>query len=141
MRKELFVSALLCVTTLTTNAQVYPGDRWAQLPVVDPYGDMLNPSTARMMAELDAKRQEHFEYYQRAAQTSINAKDWRGAISYVNEALKTGYYTAYIYYLKGYAYEQQNELINAKRFYRKAKRKGSTEAAQALWRMKNNKNK
>lgn len=136
MKKKLFVSALLSMLVLKGQAQVYPGDTWAQLPVMDLYGNTLNPNTARMMAEADARREQMFEYYEEEAEKAIAASNWEKAITYVDWALDTGYYNSHVYFLKGFAYEKKGDLFKAKRFYRKAKRKGSLQAERALDRLK-----
>lgn len=76
MKKKVFVMALTCMMALQGNAQVYQYDTWSQLPVQDIYGDMLNPSMARMMAEADARMEEAFNFYYDEARKACGQKNW-----------------------------------------------------------------
>lgn len=136
MKKIVTMMALTCTMTLQGNAQVYQYDTWSQLPVQDIYGDMLNPSMARMMAEADARMEEAFNFYYDKARDACGQKNWSYTIYYADKALDTGYYNSDVFYLKGCAYEGLGNLRKAKSQYRKAKRKGSNLAKWALERLK-----
>jgi len=136
MKRMVILTALMGAMVMNGRAQVGAYDTYVELPVVDLYGGMLNANTARMMAELDARKKEQFEYYQQEAQKAIGEKNWWRAIRCVNEALQTGYENSYVYYLKGFAFERAGDLKNAKKAYKKAKRKGSLDAIQGLARLR-----
>ena len=132
MKKKGLITALLCMTTWQGFAQIYSGDNWTALPTVDLYDNGSMTMYARALAETAARREAAFEQYSEMAVEAFKAKQWNYVIRYVNQALETKYYNGYVYYLRGYAYEQLGNERAAKRDYKKGKRHQSSQAAYAL---------
>ena len=61
---------------------------------------------------------------------------WNYTISYVNQALRTGFYCGTLYYIRGFAYESLGDFKSAKKDYKTGKKYDSVEAAQALEQLK-----
>lgn len=132
MRKRIITVLLICSVVMNSEAQVYSGDTWAQLPTRDLYdSDMMN-MYARAWAETAARRQELFYRYAELAANALKNREWNKAIYYVNEAFDTQYTAGVLYYIRGYAYEQLGNYRAAKRDYKKGKKDNCIEASEAL---------
>lgn len=53
-------------------------------------------------------------------------------LTYSNYALETGWYNSKLYFDRGVVYERLNDFKNAKKEYKKAKKRGYAYAASAL---------
>ena len=87
-------------------------------------------------AEYQRQQKERFEHYQQIAYSYYNKKDWNGFLTYSKYALDCGWYNARLYYDRGMAYEMLNDFKNAKREYKKARKKGYAYAEDALQSLK-----
>lgn len=91
---------------------------------------------AQAKAAYDAPMEQLFDQYQDEAYRRYNNQDLYGFLTYSNYALQTGWYTAKLYYDRGVVYERFNDFKNAKREYKKAKKKGYAYAEYALQSLK-----
>lgn len=132
MKKKFLAITLTCFMAMNADAQVYAGDTWLPMPTMDLYDTGMMNMYARALAETAARRQAYFERCSDQAVEAYNHRLWNDVIYYVNEALETKYYNGYVYFLRGYAYEQLGNLRAAKKDYRKGKKYNSREAAWAL---------
>lgn len=139
MKKKILMMALMCLMAASSNAQVYGGDTWVQLPTRDLYDSQtMNMALqhAEMAARIRARKEAMWEQYSDLAYESYNNRQWNRVISYVDLALDTGFYNSDMYYIRGYAYEQLGEFRLAKKNYRKAKKYGNYRAELALDELK-----
>lgn len=136
MKKKIFVIMLTGMIATSGKAQVYAGDNWGQLPTMDLYDTGMINMHLRALAETAAQRKENYYRYSDMAIEAYNNKQWNYAIYYVNEALNTRYYSGLLYYIRGYAYEQNGNLRAAKKDYKRGKKYNCLEAVQALEALK-----
>ena len=127
---------MTCSLVLNARAQVYAGDSWMQMPTADLYDAGTMNMYLRALAETEARRKENYQRYNSSAFDAYKNKQWNSVIYYVNMALETKYYSGQLYYIRGYAYEQNGNLRAAKKDYKKGKKYGSIEAARALEALK-----
>ena len=92
-----------------------------------------------IMAQIEAQKRAQFEENQDLAYEAINRGNWYGFIYYSNRALSTGYYNSKMYYYRGVCFEKMDRYKDAKKEYRKAKRKGYYGAKEALSNLKKKK--
>ena len=137
MKKKNFVIALACLITMNVDAQIYPYDTTVPSQPTELYDPNIMNMYIRSMAETAAYRKEKYYRYKNLAIEACKEKRWNYAIYYVNEALDTRYYSAQLYYIRGYAYEQLGNIRSAKRNYKIAQKYNFPEAAQALESLKN----
>lgn len=81
------------------------------------------------------------KYSTRIVERRIDAtttKTFLGFLTYSDYALRTGWYTAQLYYDRGVVYERMKDFKKAKKEYKKAKKAGSPMAYQALLSCKRN---
>ena len=127
--------AVMCLMAASSNAQVYGGDTWVQLPTRDLYDSQtMNMALqhAEIAARVRARKEAMWEQYSDLAYENYNDRQWNRVISSVNLALETGFYNSDMYYMRGYAYEQLGYYKLAKKDYRKAKKYGNYQAESAL---------
>lgn len=136
MKKKIFVIMMTGMIVTSGKAQVYGGDTWVQFPTRDLYDTGMMDMYLRALAETSELRKQNYYRYSDLAIEAYNNKQWNNAIYYVNEALKTKYYSGQLYYIRGYAYEQNGNLRAAKKDYKKGKKYNCPEAAQALEALK-----
>ena len=135
MKKKILMMALMCQMAASSNAQVYGGDTWVQLPTRDLYDSQTMSMAlqhAEMAARIRARKEAMWEQYSDLAYENYNNRQWNRVISSVNLALETGFYNSDVYYMRGYAYEQLGYFKLAKKDYRKAKKYGNYQAESAL---------
>jgi len=87
---------------------------------------------AQAEAAYNAQMKQRFEQYQDEAYRRYNKQDWYGFLTYSNYALETGWYNSQLYYDRGVVYERLNNFRQAKKEYKKAKKKGYAYAERAL---------
>ena len=117
--------------TLSVKAQ-YQYDRALPLPTVDLYDTGAMNMYLNALAQTTPRREARYHEYCDMAYEALNNRQWSYVISYVNQALGTGFYCGSIYYIRGYAYESLGNYKAAKRDYKIGKKYNSVEAAQAL---------
>lgn len=127
---------MTCSLAMNADAQVYAGDSWMQMPTADLYDDGTMNMYLRALAETEARRKENYQRYSNMALKACRNRQWNSVIYYVNMALETKYYSGQLYYIRGYAFEQNGNLRAAKKDYKKGKKYGSIEAARALEALK-----
>lgn len=127
---------MTCSLALNADAQVYAGDSWMQMPTADLYDAGTMNMYLRALAETEARRKENYQRYNSLAFDAYKNKQWNSVIYYVNMALETKYYSGQLYYIRGYAFEQNGNQRAAKKDYKKGKKYGSIEAARALEALK-----
>ena len=127
---------MTCSLALNADAQVYAGDSWMQMPTADLYDAGTMNMYLRALAETEARRKENYQRYNSLAFDAYKNKQWNSVIYYVNMALETKYYSGQLYYIRGYAFEQNGNMRAAKKDYKKGKKNGSIEAARALEALK-----
>lgn len=134
-KRTLTITVMALMVFLTANAQVGAYDRAIPLPTRDLYDTQtmsMALAHAQMAVRVEAQRRELFNIYANRAVEAYNNRQWGVAINCVNNALETTYYSAEVYYIRGYAYEQLGYYRDAKRDYKKAKKYGYADAASAL---------
>ena len=136
MKKMILTMALTCLMTKGAEAQIGPYDTYMRMPSADLYDMGMMNAYARVLAEAAARRQEIYDRYSNMAVEAYKNRQWNSVIYYVNMALETKYYSGQLYYIRGYAYEQNGNLRAAKKDYKKGKKYGSIEAARALEALK-----
>jgi len=136
MKKKIFAITLACMMATGMEAQVGAYDNWMQMPTRGIYDDEMTNMYARALAETAARRQANFERYSNMASEAFTKKQWNYVIYYVNAAFDTQYYNGQLYYMRGYAFEMLGNERNAKKDYRKGKKKNSYQAALALDQLK-----
>ena len=136
MKKKVMTLALMCSLAMSSEAQIYAGDSWTQLPTTDMYDTNVMNMHLRALAETAALRKENYFRYSDMAIEAYRNGQWNNVVYYVNEALNTRYYSGQLYYLRGYAYEQLGNLRAAKKDYKKGVKYNCPEAAQALEALK-----
>lgn len=92
--------------------------------------------SAQAQAIDNAYRQRKFEEYQDEAYRALNRGDRSGFLTYSSYALNTGWYNAKLYYDRGQAFQYFGDYKNAKKEYKKAKKKGYYLANIALEELK-----
>lgn len=135
MKKKIIMILLMWLMVTSSNAQIYAGDTWMQMPTRDLYDPQIMSMAlqhAEMAARVAAYKQARFEEYEELAYRAFQKNRWSDVIYNVEQALETEYYNGSIYYMRGYAYEQLGKLKEAKRDYKKGKKYNCQEAADAL---------
>lgn len=135
MKKKVLIGALTCMMALNAHAQ-YQYDRALPLPTVDLYDTGVMNMYLRALAETAPRRQQRYEEFADLAFNAFEDNQWSSVISYVNQALSTGFYCGYLFYIRGYALEQQGNLKAAKNDYKTGKKYNCREAALALEALK-----
>lgn len=129
MKKTLTI-LILIFTALTINAQFVINSKFRPLS----YEELL--LHAQATAARDAYNKARFEEYTDKAYDLLNHGNKQGFITYSNYALQTGWYNAKLYYDRGEVFLSFGDYKNAKKEYKKAKRKGYYLAESALQRLK-----
>lgn len=141
------ILTLFCASALTldVSAQIYSYDGAMMMPTRDLYSDWQSfgdiAKAARMAAAADHRRKSHFEDYESEAYDYFNRGDYYNCLYSSSLALETGFYTPRLFYIRGIAFERIGNYKEAKKMYRKAKRKGFTPARTALEALKQSKKK
>lgn len=136
MKKKILAITFMCAMAMNGDAQVYAGDTWMQMPTMDLYDTGMMNMYARALAETAARRRANFEWYFDKAVSACERKEWSEVVYLVNQALGTRYESGYIYYIRGYAYEQLGNFRAAKKDYKKSKKMNTPGAAKALEALK-----
>lgn len=89
-------------------------------------------SEMAIIAYGEAMNKKKFQEYSLKAYEYLNKNNLYWFTYYALEALNTGYYNALLYYNLGIAYSVSGEKRNAKKYLKKAKRKGVNYAKSAL---------
>ena len=116
---------------LSVKAQ-FQYDAALPLPTVDLYDSGAMNMYLNALAQTAPRREARYHEYCDMAYEALDNHQWSYVISYVNQALGTGFYCGSIYYVRGYAYESLGNYKAAKRDYKIGKKYNSVEAAQAL---------
>ena len=130
MKKKVFVIALMCLVMAKGNAQTYGYDDYVRLPTMDLYDPGVMNMAIRAQAEMAARRQQYMDF---CANQAIEAKRegrWNDVIRYSNNALESGGDDVF-YLFRGTAYEELGYYKYALADYKRAKRAGISEAANA----------
>lgn len=136
MKKKMLTMVLMCIIAMGAKAQVYGYDSWAQMPTIDLYDDGMLNMLIRAAAENGARLKAEYEASYNQTETAFRQKRWYEVINNANRALAIRDYNGYLYYMRGYAYEQIGDWKEAKRDYKRGKRCGSGLAEQALSALK-----
>lgn len=131
MKKSFLIGAMMCWMALNAQAQ-YQYDRALPLPTVDLYDTGVMNMYLSALAQTHSRRQQQYEELTDQAIEAFNKGQWNYTISYVNQALRTGFYCGTLYYIRGFAYESLGDFKSAKKDYKTGKKYDSVEAAQAL---------
>lgn len=121
--------------TLSVKAQ-YQYDRALPLPTVDLYDTGAMNMYLNALAQTAPRREARYHEYCDMAYEALNNRQWSYVISYVNQALGTGFYCGSIYYIRGYAFERLGDIKAAKKDYKTGKKYNCREAAIALETLK-----
>lgn len=132
MKKKVLSVALFLAMSMNLNAQIYGDESPVVFPSQNLYDMGMMNMYIRSYAETAARRKEMFYRYTDLAEEACRNKQWNYVVYYVNEALETEYYNGYLFFLRGYAYEQIGNLKAAKKDYKRAVKNGYTTAARAL---------
>ena len=63
MKKKVMTLALMCCLAMGSEAQIYAGDSWVQLPTTDLYDTNVMNMHLRALAETAALRKEYYFRY------------------------------------------------------------------------------
>lgn len=141
------ILTLFCASALTldVSGQIFSNDGAMMMPTRDLYSDWQSfgdiANAARMAAAADHRRKSYFEDYVSDAYDFFNQGDYYNCLHSSSLALETGYYTPHLFYIRGLAFERIGNYREAKKMYRKAKRKGFAPAKTALEALKQSKKK
>ena len=130
MKKKVFITALMCLVMVKGNAQTYGYDDYVRLPTMDLYDPGVMNMAIRAQAEMAARRQQYMDF---CANQAIEAKRegrWNDVIRYSNNAMESGGDDVF-YLFRGTAYEELGYYKYALADYKRAKRAGISEAANA----------
>ena len=132
MKKSIILMTLSCILSVNSYAQVYANDHYIEMPTMDLYNPTLMRMAVQAARETAAQRRAYFERNHNDAIEAYRNKNWNLAIHYVNQALSTHFQNGQLYYIRGYANEQLGYLRDAKKDYKRGRKLGSQEAANAL---------
>lgn len=91
---------------------------------------------AEAQAARSAYNEQKFKEYKEIAYDALNHGNKHGFITYSNYALQTGWYNAKLYYDRGEVFLSLGDYKQAKKEYKKVKRKGYYLAEEALQKFK-----
>lgn len=137
--KIYFLLLFMAIFPVEMKAQIYGQDEAVQYPIMNypSIGEISEMAYyAKMRAQLEYLREENFRKYSQLAYASFKKGDYSGCLYYSEKALETTYFTADLYYIRGVSYEKLQLYKEAKKEYRRAKRKGSAYAISALKELK-----
>lgn len=120
----------MAICSLSMRAQA------VQTPTIDLYDTNMMNMYAWSYAQTYHARKQNYEYYVGKAFDAAKNEQWPYVITLVSNALNTGFWNADLYWLRGIAYENCGYLKDAKKDYKRSKRKGSSYAASSLARLK-----
>lgn len=92
----------------------------------------FEPLPSDLMMAAARSRANSFNEYSKKAYEALNKGDKYGFITYTNYALSTGFYSAKMYYDRGNVFIDLRDYKQAKKEYKKAKKRGYYQANQAL---------
>ena len=130
MKKKVFVTALMCLVMAKGNAQIYSYDDYVRFPTMDLYDPGTMNMAIRAQAEMAARRQQYVDFCAKQAAEARGKGKWNDIIKYSNDALACGDYKVF-YFFRGDAYEQLGYYKYALSDYKRAKKAGFSEAANA----------
>lgn len=130
MKKLFAVLIILSAFSNTCFSQIVINSKFKPLSYEELYWQ------AMAKAVYNQQQEALFDKYQNQAYECYNRRDWNGFLTYSNYALQTGWYTAKLYYDRGVVYERFNDFKNAKKEYKRAKKKGYAYAESALQSLK-----
>lgn len=134
MKIEMTRIAILFIILLSSSAicpaQIVINSKFQPLSYEELY------MQAMIEVEHKQRQKEKFEYYQTKAYKCYDRQDWYGFLTYSNYALDTGLSNARLYYYRGVVYEWLNDFKQAKKNYKKTKKKGYAYAEPALASLK-----
>ena len=131
MKKKILTTAVLLAMLANANAQIYGGESVVRYPTTNLYDPGIMNMYMRAYAETYERRATIFKEYASQAVDAFNEGEWGDAIKYATSALSL-FENGQQYYIRGYAYESLGYLKEAKRDYKKSKKHGYPDAAQAL---------
>lgn len=127
MKHILFPILLLFAVSINCNGQSLVITSKYKAPSLD---EML------LHAKIELIKEQCYNEWTEIAYDALEEGDRRTFLAYALRALTTDWYSAKLYYDIGDTYEYYGDLKNAKKYYRKAKRKGHSKAKTALERVK-----
>ena len=130
MKKEVMMLALMCLTMVKGNAQTYGYDDYVRFPTMDLYDPGVMNMAIRAQAEMAARRQQYMDFCANQAIEAKRERRWNDVIRYSNNALESGGDDVF-YLFRGTAYEELGYYKYALADYKRAKRAGISEAANA----------
>ena len=130
MKKKAFVIALMCLVMAKGNAQTYGYDDYVRLPTMDLYDSGVMNMSLNAHREMAARRQQYMEFCANQAMEAKREGRWNDVIKFSNDALEVGGYDVF-YLFRGDAYEQLGYYKYALADYKRAKKAGFSEAANA----------
>ena len=134
MKYLIILTALMCQFAVSMKAQIYPGDTYVRYPTRDLYDPAIMNMSLRAYAETAARRAALFDQFAQWAADAYNDARWNDAIKYASSALSL-FENGQQYYIRGYAYESLGYLKEAKKDYKKSKRRSYPDGARALERV------
>ena len=135
MKKKMLITALMGFMVLKGHAQTYGYDGWVQYPTTDLYDTGVMNMAVRAQAEMAARREQYIEFCANQVIEAKNDGRWNDVIKYSNNALECGDYQVF-YLFRGDAYEQLGYLNYALSDYKRAKKAGFPEGANAYYTLK-----
>jgi len=97
-----------------------------------PYVSSYVPGSAEASYNRSLVKMQLVKEYYEQIKISFARKDYDQCIYYYKQVEKTNYYYSGLYYTIGWCYYYKDNLRSAKKLWRKAAKKGSYEAEQAL---------
>lgn len=165
MKRKVKMMAIACITALSCQAQntIFPtrdlydtGSMMMYLDAVrhraanrerdyEAYAREMERRREYEKAYAQAMERQRIEYERREstyknnvdlAVKNLENRKWKDVIGNVNAALRTGFWYPELYYFRGLAYENLGYYAYAIDDYKTGKKKGSTNAANALKELK-----
>ena len=150
MKIKVKMMAIACIAALSCQAQntIFPTRDLYDTGSMMMYLDAVRHRAANREASYEAYAREmerRLEYERREstyknnvdlAVKNLENRKWKDVIGNVNAALRTGFWYPELYYFRGLAYENLGYYAYAIDDYKTGKKKGSTNAANALKELK-----
>ena len=135
MKKKVFVTALMCLTVVTGNAQTYGYDDYVRFPTMDLYDPSVMNMAVRAQAEMAARRQEMFRFYASRTIDAYKAQRWYDVIENASSTINIDP-LGLVFFMRGQAYEALGNYKAALSDYKAGKKDNCPEAASALVALK-----
>lgn len=103
-----------------------------QYPTNDLYDSNMMNMYLDALSNTSEKRENLFCIYLKIAYDYFNKKDYQNFLVYSDKALGTYYYTAELYFMRGYAYEMLRNYKQSRKEYKLAYKHGYTLAKERL---------